>query len=139
MEQIYEHHLGVRYGETDQMGVVHHANYLLYMEEARTAHMASVGCSYAGLEREGVGLPVRRTEVRYRAPARYEDELCVQTRVGRVGAASITFHYEIVRPADGTHIASGSTELACISLASEDRSARPLPAGLRERMEALSS
>jgi acyl-CoA thioester hydrolase len=73
MGQIYEHLLRVRYGETDQMGVVHHANYLLYMEEARTAFMASVGCSYGGLERDGIGLPVRRTEVRYRASARYED------------------------------------------------------------------
>ena len=105
---VHEHRLSVRYAETDQMGVVHHASYLVYLEEARTAYMASLGASYGELERSGVGLAVRRAEVRYRAPARYEDELLVRTRVVRVGAASVTFDYEVERPRDGGRVASGS-------------------------------
>src|SRR5580765_3234482 len=71
---VHEHRLRVRYAETDQMGVVHHANYLLYLEESRTRMMAELGCSYAELEQSGWALPVRRTELRFRAPAYYDEE-----------------------------------------------------------------
>lgn len=123
--------LQVRYGETDQMGVVHHANYLAYFEEGRTRMMADLGCSYAGLEREGVGLPVRNVELRYRSPARYEEELVVETRVLGLRAASVRFGYEIRRVDDGELIVTGSCELACITLA-EPRRVIPLPENLRE-------
>ncbi len=115
----YHHFLRVRYGETDQMGRVHHANYLLYMEEARTGMMRALGASYARMEREGIGLPVRKTGLRYRAAAFYEEELVVETRIEGVRVASVTFAYRVVRPeADGgvTLIATGSTELACIAM-----------------------
>ncbi|MCY2960397.1 MAG: thioesterase family protein [Planctomycetota bacterium] len=123
--------LRVRYGETDQMGVVHHANYALYVEESRTALMRERGCSYAELERRGVGLPVRKLEVRFRSPALYEDELDVATTVGRLGAASVTFESEIVRVADGARIASVLVELACIDLGNRARGPVPLPEDLR--------
>ncbi|MBL8861357.1 MAG: acyl-CoA thioesterase [Planctomycetes bacterium] len=123
--------LRVRYGETDQMGVVHHANYALYVEESRTALMRERGLSYAELERRGIGLPVRRFEARYRSPALYEDELAVTTEVGRVGAASVVFTSEITRPADGARIASLTVELACIDLVNRARGPIPLPAELR--------
>jgi acyl-CoA thioester hydrolase len=129
--QPHEHRLRVRYGETDQMAVVHHANYLLYLEESRTRLMAERGCSYAELERAGVGLPVRRVELRYRAPARYDEELVVRTHVGKVGAASITFVSEIARERDGERLASGSVELACIDLRNRERGPVPLPPELR--------
>ncbi|MDE0895710.1 MAG: thioesterase family protein [Planctomycetota bacterium] len=115
----YFHRLRVRYGETDQMGRVHHANYLLYMEEARTGMMRAMGASYAQMEREGIGLPVRKTDLRYRNAARYEEELVVETSIERVGPASVTFAYRIVRPEESgssTLIVTGSTELACISM-----------------------
>ena len=128
-DPTFEHRLRVRYGETDQMGVVHHANHLLYLEEARTAYLGHLGCSYRALEAGGVGLPVRRVELRYRAPAYYEDELAVAVRVARVGAATVTFAYAIRRPSDDREIADGSVELACVSLA--DRRPRPLPDELR--------
>src|SRR5215203_5845861 len=86
----HEHRLRVRYAETDQMGVVHHANYLLYVEEARTRLMSERGCSYAELERAGWGLPVRRVEVRYRAPALYVEKLVVPTRVTLLPATTLT-------------------------------------------------
>jgi acyl-CoA thioester hydrolase len=132
----YEHRLRVRYGETDQMGVVHHANYLLYMEEARTEYMASLGCSYAALEKRGTGLAVRRAELRFRSPARYEDLILVETRLGRVGAASAQFLYELRHEGDGRHIASGTVELACIDLESDARGPQPLPDDVRAVFEA---
>ncbi len=124
----HEHRLRVRYAETDQMGVVHHRNYLVFLEESRTNLMRERGCSYAEMERKGWALPVRRVELRYRAPAHYEEELCVRTRVGRVGNASIVFESEVVRVSDSTLIASGSVELACIRKDAEVRRPMPLPA-----------
>lgn len=127
-------HLRVRYGETDQMGVVHHANYLAYFEEGRTAMMAELGLSYGALERSGIGLPVRKIELRYRAPAHYEEELRVETQVLAMRAASVTFGYEIRREGDGALLVTGQSELACISLGAE-RSVKPLPAALRAALE----
>ena len=85
----YDHTLRVRYVETDQMGVVHHSNYLLYLEEARTAFMASLGYPYSEMERGGMGLAVRKVALRFKSSAAYEDELCVRTRVDKLGAASV--------------------------------------------------
>jgi acyl-CoA thioester hydrolase len=132
---IFEHILRVRYGETDQMGVVHHPNYLLYFEEARTAYMASLGLPYGELERTGVGLAVRKLDLRYRGSAVFEDELRIRLSIGRIGAASVEFRYEVVREADSAHLVSGSTELACIDLAHPDRKPRLLPDELRALFE----
>jgi len=136
MEAPYhEHRLRVRYAETDQMGVVHHMNYLAYLEESRTHLMRDRGCSYAEMERKGWALPVRRVEMRYRAPAHYEEELAVQTRVGRIGNASITFQSEVVRPSDGVLIASGSVELACVRKDAAVRKPEALPAEILSLLE----
>ena len=131
----HETRLRVRYGETDQMGVVHHANYALYVEESRTNLMRERGCSYAELERRGFGLPVRRMEMRFRSPALYEEELVVRTRIGRVGAASVTFESEIHRAADDERIASVTVELACVDLRAKVRKPIALPDDLRALLE----
>ena len=133
---LHEHRLRVRYAETDQMGVVHHRVYLVYFEESRTRLMADRGCSYAELEKNGWALPVRRVEVRYRAPAFYEEELVVRTRVERVRAASLTFGSEVVRPADGVVVATGTVELACIRKLEPGRRPHPLPDELTRLLEA---
>jgi len=127
---VFRHTVMVRYGETDQMGRVHHANYLLFFEEARTAMMRTLGTSYADTEIAGIGLPVRKADLRYRNAALYEDVLVVETRVERVGPASVTFNYRIVRPDDDTLIATGSTELACIRMDGRDASLIRLPEDL---------
>lgn len=128
MEPPYhEHCLRVRYAETDQMGVVHHRNYLVYFEESRTNLMRDRGCSYAAMEKRGWALPVRSVALRFRAPAYYEDELCVRTRIGRVRAASLTFESEVVRIADGALIATGEVELACVRKDTTERRPVPLP------------
>ena len=135
--KVHEHHVRVRYSETDQMGVVHHSNYALYLEEARTTLLADLGCSYAALEREGIGLVVRRLELRFRAPARYDDPIVVRTRLTKIGAASVTFEYELVGADGATRIAEARTELACIDLARPERSPRLLPDRLRSLLEPL--
>lgn len=131
----HEHRLRVRYGETDQMGVVYHANYLAYMEEGRTRLMAARGFPYAELERSGFGLAVRRASLRYRAPAVYDEELVVRTRVDRVRGASVNFTYAILRATDGTLLCEGETELACIDLKSPDRRPCMLPERLRREFD----
>ncbi|MEL6429031.1 MAG: thioesterase family protein [Planctomycetota bacterium] len=134
----YAHRLEVRYGETDQMGVVHHANYLLYLEEARTAYMRALGLPYGDVERSGVGLPVRSVELRYRRPAFYEDRLRVDVWIERSRAASVTFGYEVLRePAESDGgppilLSNATVELACMDLAT--RSARPFPPELVEAL-----
>lgn len=117
------------------MGVVHHANYLLYLEESRTTLMAERGCSYAELERSGWALPVRKLELRFRAPARYEDALVVRTWVAKLGNASVTFASEVWRDADQTLIATGSIELACLDIRGQQRKLAELPERLRSVLE----
>lgn len=128
----YDHTLLVRYGETDQMGVVHHANYLLYFEEARTRFLAQLGQPYGELEKQGIALPVRKIDLRFRSPAHYEDELKVRVEVDRMTPASVRFAYRIERPSDATLIATGTTELACIDMRTTPRKARILPQALRD-------
>lgn len=127
----FEHRVRVRYAETDQMGVVYHAHYLVYMEEGRTRMMESLGFRYGELEARGVGLAVHRAEVEYRAPALYDEWLVVRTRVARVRSASIAFTYEIAREADGTRLATGRTELACLALDRKPRTVQTLPEDVR--------
>jgi acyl-CoA thioester hydrolase len=130
-EGWHEHRLRVRYGETDQMGVVYHANYLVYMEEGRTRLMDALGCSYAELERQGWALVVRKASLRFRAPARYEDELAVLTNVQRLGGASLTFEYRVLLARDRSPVAEGTTELACVDLRTPERRPCLLPEHVR--------
>jgi len=134
MAEPHEHRLDVRYAETDQMGRVYHANYLVYMEEARTKALAALGFAYHELERQGFGLVVRRADLRYRAAAVYGDRLLVRTTIERVRGASVLFRYEVLRDADGLPLAEGTTELACVDLRSEERAPTMLPAALRKAL-----
>lgn len=133
--RTHEHRLRVRYAETDQMGVVYHANYLVYMEEGRTRLMRELGAPYSEVERRGWALVVRRATVRYRGSARYDDELVVRTRLEHVGRASVTFGYEVLRDGEEAPLAEGSTELACVGLQGSSRRPAPLPAELRALLE----
>ena len=116
----------VRYAETDRMGLLHHANYLVYFEQARTELLRAQGRSYRDLEDQGYLLVLTRAEVRYKRPARYDDLLTVRTTVDRVTAVRIDHRYEVLR--DGELLAEGSSTLACV-----DRTGRPqaLPEFLR--------
>ena len=94
------------------MGIVHHANYALYMEEARVEWLRRRGMTYAEWAAAGLHLPVVDLALRYRAPARFDDELDVDTTLAQVRAASVRFDYRIVRVTDQILCAEGSTRLA---------------------------
>src|SRR6201996_1050131 len=87
IEQVLERGFGetrvrVRYAETDQMGVVYHANYLVWFEVGRVELIRSLGFDYKQMEHEdGIGIAVVEAVARYKAPARYDDELIIRTRV----------------------------------------------------------
>lgn len=106
----------VRYGETDQMGVVYHPNYFLYFETGRTELMRASGVAYSELERSGVYLVVTQATCRYRAAARYDQELKIVTRVDQVGKATVQFSYRVLGPG-GALLAEGGTELASVDAA----------------------
>ena len=105
--------LRVRYGETDQMGVVYHANYLLYFEDARTDLLRAAGFAYADLEKRGVFLVVTEASCRYRAGSAYDETLEIRARVEDVRKATLRFRYEVVGP-DGRLRAEGHTDLAAV-------------------------
>jgi acyl-CoA thioester hydrolase len=102
----------VRFAETDLMGIVHHGNYPLYMELARVEWLRRRGLTYAEWAARGLHLPVVDLSIRYRAPARFDDELDVETTLAEIRAATVRFEYQIVRVADRTRCAEGSTRLA---------------------------
>jgi acyl-CoA thioester hydrolase len=100
----------VRYAETDQMGVVYHANYLVWFEVGRVELLRSLGFDYKQMEAEdGIGIAVVEATARYKSPARYDDELLIRTRVRAVRSALIKFGYEVLRAADGVVLAEGET------------------------------
>ena len=110
----------VRYDETDQMGVVYHANYLVYFEVGRTELMRSAGRPYSGIEADGLQLVVVEANCAYRAPAKYDDEITVLTQVGAIKAVRLRFDYRILGPA-GDLLVEGSTTLACVDPAGKPR------------------
>jgi acyl-CoA thioester hydrolase len=116
----------VRYAETDRMGLLHHANYLVYFEQGRTELLRSAGLSYRDIEDQGYFLVLTRAEVRYLRPARYDDLLTLRTTVERATTVRIDHRYELLR--DGLLLAEGTSTLACV-----DRDGRPqaLPDVLR--------
>ena len=102
----------VRYAETDRMGLLHHANYLVYFEQGRTELLRQTGRTYKDVEDEGFYLVLAKIEVRYRAPARYDDLLTLHTTVVRRTPVRIEHEYRLVR---GTEVlAEGSSTLACV-------------------------
>src|SRR5574341_53384 len=105
----------VRYAETDAMGIVHHAQYLVYFEEGRSELSRQAGASYAKLEESGVALAVTEAELRYLAPARYDEKITVKTQVERVRSRSGTFAYQVVRTATGEQLVTGRTTLISIN------------------------
>jgi acyl-CoA thioester hydrolase len=100
----------VRYAETDQMGVVYHANYFAWFEIARCELIRGSGTSYADLERqEGITLPVIEAHCHYLQPSRYDEDLLVRATGHRPSPARIAFDYEVVRAGDMTVLARGRT------------------------------
>jgi acyl-CoA thioester hydrolase len=106
--------LTVRFCETDLMGIVHHANYLVYFEAGRVDWLHRRGVSYDAWARRGIHLPVVETRLRYRKAARFDEELVVETTCADLTRVTVKFAYVIHRPADGVRICEGETLLACV-------------------------
>ena len=128
----HETEIRVRYGETDQAGVVYYANYLLYFEVARTAFMRDLGTPYTEVEARGLFLTVAEASCRYLGTAQYDDPLVLRTTVTRVTHTRVVFHYEVVQKDSSEIIATGDTTLACID---GSRKLCRLPEDLRSLLE----
>ncbi|HEU4643560.1 MAG TPA: thioesterase family protein [Gemmatimonadaceae bacterium] len=107
----------VRYAETDRMGVVYHANYLVWCEIGRTDHIRGTGTTYREMEEAGIGLAVAEATVRYKAPARYDDLVRVETTLTEVGSRTITFEYVVSNADTGERLATARTVLVSLDRA----------------------
>ena len=123
----------VRYAETDQMGVVHHANYLVWLELARTGLCALCGHDYPSIEKAGYLILVTEAELRYHRGARYGDRVQVEVRLSRLESRGLRFSYEVRR--DGERLATGRTHHLWV----EAETGRPcrIPSPYREAFAAL--
>ena len=102
--------LRVRYAETDQMGVVYHSNFIIWFEVGRVELLRQLGFEYRDMEHEDdCHIAVVDVRVRYKAPARYDDEVLVRTQLKNVRDSLLHFSYEVLRANDGTLLAEGET------------------------------
>jgi acyl-CoA thioester hydrolase len=112
------------------MGVVYHSNYLIWFEVGRVEFIRQLGLNYKEMEEEGCGIAVVDLHVRYRAPARYDDELVIETRLVAARGAIVRFGYRILRAADGVLLCEGETAHVVVG---KDMKKRSLPAKYAER------
>jgi len=108
----------VRYGETDQMGVVHHGNYALYLELARIEWLRKLGISYKKMEEDGIMLPVISLSINFKKSACYDDVIKVKTQLKNMPTATIEFEYEITNE-NGEILTTANTVLAFIDMKSK--------------------
>lgn len=113
--KIDEIQIRVRYGETDQMGVVYHGNYALYLEMGRIEWLRKLGVSYKKMEADGIMLPVVSLHVNYKKPAGYDDLINVKTQLKSKPTAKIEFEYEITNE-NGEVLTTASTTLVFVDM-----------------------
>ncbi|MEN8816752.1 MAG: thioesterase family protein [Nonlabens sp.] len=97
---FFKINISPRYSETDQMGIIHHSNYLIYMEQARLAWLSSLGFSYEKMEKEGILLPVYKIDIVYKKPIKFDDVISVKVRLKALPTARVVFVYVIVNNFD---------------------------------------
>ncbi len=119
--------LRVRFYETDLMGIVHHSKYLWYFEAARVEWLRRRGVTYADWAARGIHLPVVDVQLKYLMPARFDDELTIETSLGEQRLASVRFDYRILRGQD--LLTTGATRLACVN---QDHAVRRIPEEVHE-------
>jgi acyl-CoA thioester hydrolase len=140
METLLERGYGearvrVRYAETDQMGVVYHANYLVWFEVGRVELMREMGVTYRDMEKDsGALIPVVEVTARYMSPARYDDELVVKTSLAGVRSSVIRFRYQVVRVGDEQVLCEGESVHIVVG---RDMKKREIPAKYAEGLQAL--
>ena len=112
----FEHFLDVRYYETDQMGIVHHSNYIRYFECGRMAMLKEVGLPMHKIEESGVMMPITAVDCKYRIPAKLGDKLRIVTMINEMPRARLTVHTEIYNQEDQL-LSSGSVTMGFIDSA----------------------
>jgi acyl-CoA thioester hydrolase len=127
---MHETRMRVRFDEVDTMGVVHHPRYLVYFEVARTEYFRELGTAYRDVMAGGTHLAILEAGARYLRPAKYDDELSVETRCTEVTGARIHLSYVVRRGAET--LATGFTRLGAVDTAGR---AKRIPAEVRERFE----
>ena len=132
---LAETRVRVRYAETDQMGVVYHANYLIWFEVGRVEFIRQIGLDYRSMEQEdGAMIAVVEARARYKAPARYDDELIIRTHLAGVHGSVVRFTYAVLRAADGLLLCEGETVHLVVG---RDMRRRTMPARYAERFRAV--
>ena len=113
-KRVVQTTLRVRYAETDAMGVVYHANYLVWFEVGRGDYFRACGQDYGGWEKQGYYLPVSEAHARYHAPAHYGDSVIVRTWLEELRSRSVTLGYEVVDAASQARLVTGWTRHVCM-------------------------
>lgn len=111
---ISEKEIEVRYGETDQMGVVYHANYVVWFELGRTKFLADLGFKYSDLEDQNLVFPIREVQVEYLKPVKYGEDISVFTQVAEFSSIKTKYYHEI-KNKDGELKAKAYTTVICVS------------------------
>lgn len=111
--KVAEKQIEVRYAETDQMGVVYHANYLVWMEVGRTELIKQLGFHYADMEKKGIISPVVDLQVSYKKPLHYGETATVRTWIDAYDGIRVTYGYEILAP-DGEIAVTGKSQHVCV-------------------------
>ncbi len=124
----------VNYSETDQMGVAYHAQYLVWLDVARTEHLRACGASYRDLEAEGLRLAVSDVAVRYRRPARFDDLVRVRCWVRAVASRRVEFGYAVEDSQDGRLLATATVALLALDTS---LALRRLPADVTDRLRVV--
>ncbi|UGU16265.1 acyl-CoA thioesterase [Sinomicrobium kalidii] len=115
--KTYETRIRIRYGETDQMGVVYHGNYAQFLEMGRVEWLRNIGVSYRSMEESGIMLPVISLHLDYKRPARYDDLITVSTTLKKRPGVKIEFDYKIYSE-KGEILTLGNTVLAFVDMKS---------------------
>ncbi len=113
---ISETSVRVNYSETDQMGVVYHARYLVWLDVARCEHLRLSGMSYRELEQAGLRLAVSELAIRYRQPARYDDLIRIRCWIREVASRRVDFGYAVEHAEDRRLLATASTRLIALDI-----------------------
>jgi acyl-CoA thioester hydrolase len=121
------------YGDTDQMGVVYYANYLRWFEKGRSEFLRQIGAPYSSVEQRGLHFPVTEVSCRYHRPARYDQDIAIETTLASLGRATLTFNYRLSRKEDELLIATGWTKHACVDVGGE---VAKIPSDLKSLMKA---
>jgi acyl-CoA thioester hydrolase len=132
--QIKETIFRVRFAETDLMGIVHHASYVIYLEEARVDFTRQIGAPYSDLEAAGYSLAVSELNIRYVAPARFDQQIVVKTWLEEVRSRTVTFGYEVFELESQILLVTARVKLICVDRAGQIKRIPPAWLSILEPM-----